>query len=75
MEKGHSCAEFTCSRIIVALFGSDLEHRAEYEMGIPGIVMRCIQEVELRGMEQLMYDGVDMALTVLSRHGHRRHLP
>ena len=33
-----------------ALFGSELEHRAEYErVGIPGIVMRCIQEVELRG--------------------------
>lgn len=33
-----------------ALFGSDLEHRAEYERAdIPGIVMRCIQEVEARG--------------------------
>ncbi|KAL9607507.1 MAG: hypothetical protein Q9167_007581 [Letrouitia subvulpina] len=34
------------------LFGSELEHRAEYEGGgIPGIVMRCIEEVELRGMD------------------------
>ncbi|MCJ1467375.1 Rho-type gtpase-activating protein [Pseudocyphellaria aurata] len=34
------------------LFGSDLEHRAEYERAdIPGIVMRCIQEVEHRGMD------------------------
>lgn len=33
----------------LALFGSELEHRSEYEVGIPGIVMRCIQEVEHRG--------------------------
>ena len=34
-----------------ALFGSELEHRAEYERAnIPGIVMRCIQEVDARGM-------------------------
>ena len=35
---------------LVALFGSELEHRAEYErVNIPGIVMRCIQEVDARG--------------------------
>ena len=35
----------------LALFGSELEHRAEYERAnIPSIVMRCIQEVELRGI-------------------------
>lgn len=35
----------------VALFGSELEHRAEYERAnIPGIVMRCIQEVDARGI-------------------------
>ena len=34
----------------LALFGSELEHRAEYERSnIPGVVMRCIQEVEARG--------------------------
>ena len=34
----------------IALFGSELEVRADYErVGIPGVVMRCIQEVELRG--------------------------
>ncbi len=34
----------------VALFGSELEQRAEYErVNIPGIVMRCIQEVDARG--------------------------
>lgn len=34
-----------------ALFGSELEHRAEYERAtIPGIVMRCIQEVDARGI-------------------------
>ncbi|KAL9098035.1 MAG: hypothetical protein Q9163_006222, partial [Psora crenata] len=33
----------------VALFGSELEQRAEYERSnIPGIVMRCIQEVDAR---------------------------
>ena len=33
-----------------ALFGSELEIRADYERAqVPGIVMRCIQEVEARG--------------------------
>ncbi|KAL8906698.1 MAG: hypothetical protein Q9171_006159 [Xanthocarpia ochracea] len=36
----------------VPLFGSELQHRAEYEAcDVPSIVMRCIQEVEVRGME------------------------
>ena len=35
---------------ILGLFGTDLEQRMEYEKSIiPGIVTRCIQEVELRG--------------------------
>ena len=35
-----------------ALFGSELELRAEYErVNIPGIVMRCIQEVDARGKD------------------------
>ena len=35
----------------VPLFGSELQHRAEYEASdVPSIVMRCIQEVEVRGM-------------------------
>lgn len=34
----------------LALFGSELEHRADFErVNIPGIVMRCIQEVDARG--------------------------
>ena len=34
------------------LFGSDLEARCAYEgVSIPGIVTRCIEEVELRGMD------------------------
>lgn len=38
------------TEITAALFGSELEHRAEYERsGIPGIVQRCIEEVETRG--------------------------
>lgn len=36
----------------VALFGTELEIRAEYEKNaIPGIVKRCIAEVEARGMD------------------------
>ncbi|KAK2764282.1 Rho-type gtpase-activating protein [Arachnomyces sp. PD_36] len=35
-----------------ALFGTDLEQRLQYEKCvIPGIVTRCIEEVELRGMD------------------------
>lgn len=35
----------------VPLFGSELQHRAEYEASdVPSIVLRCIQEVEIRGM-------------------------
>ncbi|MCJ1294566.1 Rho-type gtpase-activating protein [Xylographa carneopallida] len=34
------------------LYGSELEQRAEFErVNIPGIIIRCIEEVELRGME------------------------
>ncbi|KAL1651725.1 Rho-type gtpase-activating protein [Didymella pomorum] len=34
------------------LFGSDLSARCEFEKGmIPGVVTRCISEVELRGMD------------------------
>ncbi|MCJ1396298.1 Rho-type gtpase-activating protein [Xylographa bjoerkii] len=34
------------------LYGSELEQRAEFErVNIPGIITRCIEEVELRGME------------------------
>ncbi|KAL8725732.1 MAG: hypothetical protein Q9166_007182 [cf. Caloplaca sp. 2 TL-2023] len=36
----------------VPLYGSELQHRADYEASdVPSIVMRCIQEVEVRGME------------------------
>ena len=36
--------------IAIALFGTELELRAEFERsGIPGIVQRCIEEVETRG--------------------------
>ena len=39
-----------CADIPVALFGSELEQRAEFERSnIPSIVMRCIQEVDARG--------------------------
>jgi hypothetical protein len=35
------------------LFGSDLSERADYERRqIPSVVTRCIEEVELRGMDQ-----------------------
>jgi hypothetical protein len=43
------------SLMFAALFGSELEHRAEYErVNIPGIVMRCIQEVDARGKKSLL---------------------
>ena len=47
----HSSAHVMISLTFnAALFGSELEHRAEYERAnIPGIVMRCIQEVDARG--------------------------
>ncbi|KAL8762108.1 MAG: hypothetical protein Q9184_001824 [Pyrenodesmia sp. 2 TL-2023] len=36
----------------IPLFGSELQHRADFEASdVPSIVMRCIQEVEVRGME------------------------
>jgi hypothetical protein len=38
-------------KLDIVLFGSDLEQRIEFERTtIPGIVLRCIEEVELRGM-------------------------
>lgn len=47
----HSSASDTISLTYqTALFGSELEHRADHERAnIPGIVMRCIQEVDARG--------------------------
>ena len=37
----------------ITLFGSDLTERAEFERRqIPSVVTRCIEEVELRGMDQ-----------------------
>ena len=39
---------------VIVLFGSELEQRAEYEkVNIPGIVTRCIEEVELRGINTI----------------------
>ena len=44
-----------------ALFGSELEHRAEYERsGIPGVVQRCIEEVETRGTTSLLFSLADL---------------
>ena len=54
----------------IALFGSELEHRAEYErVNIPGVVMRCIQEVDARGKSwycTLLQGSTNMSL---GRHG------
>jgi flagellar biosynthesis/type III secretory pathway chaperone len=47
MFRSHLVGAVTNRRVV--LFGSELEQRAEYEHGIPGIIQRCIQEVELRG--------------------------
>jgi len=50
-----------------ALFGSELEHRAEYERSnIPGVVMRCIQEVDARGtFPPLPFPNLPVSLTLL----------
>jgi hypothetical protein len=49
-------AVLTSSDVVEApstLFGSDLSERADYERRqIPAVVTRCIEEVELRGMDQ-----------------------
>ena len=64
------------ANIDLALFGSELEVRADYErVGIPGIVMRCIQEVELRGNIPRSSNTAARRLTGISRHGRRGHLP
>ena len=66
----------------VPLFGSELQHRAELEASdVPSIVMRCIQEVEIRGMPLFTYlDLVHFSWCtdtdqISYRHGSRRHLP
>ena len=44
----------------IPLFGSELQHRADYEASdVPSIVMRCIQEVEVRGMSCLHFRNSD----------------
>jgi Rho-type GTPase-activating protein 1/2 len=61
------------SLTLTDLFGSDLEHRAEYErVDIPAIVKRCIDEVEARG--KLPANRIQLILTS-NRHGYGRHLP
>jgi hypothetical protein len=41
---------------LVAIFGGDLEARAEFERNrIPNVVQKCIQEVEMRGMD---FEGI-----------------
>ena len=60
----------------IALFGSELEHRAEYERAnIPGIVMRCIQEVDARGILSCPCSVTLSITNTPVRHGHRRYLP
>lgn len=49
---------FHFTDIKIELFGSELEQRADYEkVNIPGIVMRCIQEVDARGMNLQLLSG------------------
>ncbi|PGH11520.1 hypothetical protein AJ80_07086 [Polytolypa hystricis UAMH7299] len=51
-QNGSSPAIVDASAAAAALFGSELEQRIEVEKGvIPFIVTRCIEEVELRGMD------------------------
>jgi len=56
------------------LFGSELEHRTDFErVVIPGIVTRCIQEVELRGI--CLISRVMTVRSHLDRHGCGRYIP
>lgn len=64
----------------VPLFGSELQHRADHEASdVPSIVMRCIQEVEVRGIFVLscsrLVQSKSRKLIRTHRHGSRRHLP
>lgn len=62
----------------VPLFGSELQHRADFEASdVPSIVMRCIQEVEVRGMSLHAHTHFYPTFTdsILYRHGGRRYLP
>jgi hypothetical protein len=50
--KSMTTGSFAAAADPSVLFGSDLVERVEYEgRPIPGVVARCIQEVELRGMD------------------------
>ena len=48
------------------LFGSELEQRAEFEkVSIPGIITRCIQEVELRGTPSAIPNPLEIMYALL----------
>lgn len=50
------CPCFISLTVTVGLFGTELEQRAEYEGNrIPNVVQKCIQEVEIRGMD---FEGI-----------------
>ena len=52
MSKNSSNGNLTPAENPATLFGSDLVERADYERRqIPSVVTRCIEEVELRGMD------------------------
>ena len=73
--KFYDCPDMSLSHVDLALFGSELEQRAEYERSnIPGIVMRCIQEVDARGSSTHGSGFVLRNLLTGDRHGRRRHL-
>lgn len=50
---GNNASMASAAEIPSTLFGSELTERADYERRqIPSVVTRCIEEVELRGMDQ-----------------------
>jgi hypothetical protein len=52
MPKSYSNGSLAAAENPATLFGSDLVERADYERRqIPSVVTRCIEEVELRGMD------------------------
>lgn len=53
---GAAGSSATISDGVLPLFGTDLEQRSEYEGNrIPNVVQKCIQEVEVRGMD---FEGI-----------------
>ena len=73
---GYLCISRSLLNQCIVLYGSELEQRAEYErVSIPGIITRCIQEVELRGKILLSTPFKSSLVLIFIRYGQRGNLP